>query len=82
LVGIIPRGTDLWQEKYDARTSVERAYSEEKGSHHLAEPKVRGLSRIKIHVYLALCGQVLKRIGAAITQGLIKPQRAPCPAIA
>jgi len=82
LVGPIPRGTDLWKEKYNARTSVERAYSEEKGSHHLASPRVRGLSRIKIHVYLALCGQVLKRIGAAITKGLIKPQQVPCPVTA
>jgi hypothetical protein len=30
LIGPIPRGTELWQEKYKARTSVERAYSEEK----------------------------------------------------
>jgi transposase len=78
LVGPIPRGTDLWKEKYNARTSVERAYSEEKGSHYLANPRVRGLSRIKIHVYLALCGQVLKRIGASIMEGLIKPHRALC----
>lgn len=82
LVGTIPRGTNLWQEKYNVRTSVERAYSEEKGSHHLADPRVRGLFSIKIHVYLALCDQVLKRIGAAIIQGVVKPQRAPCPAIA
>ena len=79
LIGPIPRGTDLWQEKYNARTSVERAYSEEKGSHHLANLRVRGLSKVKIHVYLALCAQVLKRIGAAITEGLIKPHHAPCP---
>ncbi len=45
LIGPIPRGTDLWQEKYNARTRVERAYSEEKGSHRLANPRVRGLSR-------------------------------------
>jgi len=73
LIGPIPRGTDLWKEKYNARTSVERAYSEGKGSHRLATPKVRGLPRIKIHVYLALAGQIVKRIGAAITKGLIKP---------
>lgn len=78
LAGPIPRGTPLWQEKYNARTSVERAYSEEKGSHRLASPRVRGLSRIKIHVYLALCGQVVKRIGAAITSGIIQPHRSPC----
>ena len=74
LIGPIPRGTDLWQNKYDKRTSAERAYSEEKGSHHLADPKVRGLSKIKIHVYLALCAQVIKRIGTAITEGLIRPE--------
>jgi IS5 family transposase len=79
LVGPIPRGTPLWQEKYNARTSVERAYSEEKGSHRLATPRVRGLSKIKIHVYLALCGQIIKRIGTAITKGVIKPLQAPCP---
>jgi hypothetical protein len=82
LIGPIPRGTDLWQEKYNARTSVERAYSEEKGSHHLANPRVRGLPKIKIHVYLALCGQVVKRIGAAIMKGIIKPRHGPCPELA
>jgi transposase len=79
LVGPIPRGTALWQEKYNARTSVERAYSEEKGSHRLATPRVRGLSKIKIHVYLALAGHIAKRIGAVITQRLIKSAHAPCP---
>lgn len=79
LIGPIPRGTDLWQEKYNARTSVERAYSEEKGSHRLANPRVRGLSRIKIHVCLALSAQVIKRIGATITERLAKPSPVPCP---
>ncbi len=79
LIGPIPRGTDLWQEKYNARTSVERAYSEEKGSHRLANPRVRGLSRVKIHVYLALCAQVIKRIGATITERLSMPHPIPCP---
>ena len=79
LIGLIPRGTDLWQEKYNARTSVERAYSEEKGSHHLANPRVRRLDRVKIHVYLALCAQVLKRIGAMIMETLIRPHSTPCP---
>jgi IS5 family transposase len=74
LVGTIPRGTYLWQEKYDGRTSVERAYSEEKGSHKLADPRVRGLAKIKIHVYLALCAQVIKRIGTAIMEKLIRPE--------
>ena len=79
LIGPIPRGTDLWQEKYNARTSVERAYSEEKGSHRLANPRVRGLARVKIHVYLALCAQVIKRIGATITERLTMPHPIPCP---
>ena len=74
LIGPIPRGTDLWQEKYDARTSVERAYSEEKGSHKLANPRVRSLAKVKIHVYLALCAQVIKRIGTAIMEKLIRPE--------
>jgi hypothetical protein len=77
LIGPIPRGTDLWQEKYNARTSVERAASSEKGIHHLADPRVRGLSKVKIHVYLALCAQILKRIGAAIAEGLINPHPMP-----
>ena len=79
LIGPIPRGTDLWQEKYNARTSVERAYSEEKGSHRMANPRVRGLARVKIHVYLALCAQVIKRIGVTITEKLSRPQPVPCP---
>jgi hypothetical protein len=78
LIGPIPRGTALWQKKYDRRTSVERAYSEEKGSHKLADPRVRGLAKVKIHVYLALCAQIIKRIGAAITEGLIKLEIVPC----
>jgi hypothetical protein len=80
LIGPIPRGTDLWQQKYNARTSVER--SEEKGSHHLANLRVRVLSRVRIHVYLALYAQVLKRIRETITERLIKPHQAPCPATA
>ena len=79
LIGPIPGGTDLWQEKYNARTSVERAYSEEKGSHCLANPRVRGLSRVKIHIYLALCAQVIKRIGATITERLTTPRPVLCP---
>jgi transposase len=80
LIGPIPRGSNLWQEKYNARTSVERAYSEEKGSHHLANPKVRGLAKVKIHTYLALSAQVIKRIGAMIMERLTRPQ--PIPRIA
>jgi len=82
LIGPIPSGTDLWQQKYNTRTSVERAYSEQKGSHHLANLRVRGLSRVRIHVYLALYAQVLKRTGGVITERLIKPHHAPCPVIA
>ena len=78
LVGPIPRGTDLWQEKYNARTSVERAYSEEKGSHHLANLRVRGLAKVKIHAYLALCAQVIKRIGVVMTERSIKPEPVTC----
>ncbi len=78
LIGPIPRGTDLWQEKYNARTSVERAYSEEKGSHRLANPRVRGLAKVKIHVYLALCAQVIKRIGAVIMERFTRAQPPPC----
>ncbi len=79
LIGPIPRGTALWEKKYDARTSVERAYSEEKGSHKLAALRVRGLARVKIHVYLALCAQIIKRIGTAITAGRIRPGAVPYP---
>jgi len=70
LIGPIPRRTDEWQEKYNACTSVERAYSKEKGSHHLANLRLRGLARVKIHVYLALCAQVTKRIGTEIMNRL------------
>ena len=80
LIGPIPRGSDIWQERYNARTSVERAYSEEKGSHRLANPRVRGLAKVKTHVYLALCAQVVKRIGATIMERLITiPHPVPCP---
>jgi transposase len=79
LIGPIPRGTALWEKKYDKRTSVERAYSEEKGSHKLADLRVRGLAKVKIHVYLALCAQIIKRIGVAISEGLIKPEPVLCP---
>ena len=74
LIGPISRGTNLWQEKYNARTSVERAYSEEKGSHRLANPRVRGLPNVKTHVYLALCAQVIKRIGTVTTEKLARSQ--------
>jgi hypothetical protein len=78
LIAPVPRGTDQWQEKYNARTSVERAYSEEKGSHRLANPRVRGLGNVKIHVYLALCAQVIKRIGATATDRLARLHTVPC----
>jgi transposase len=79
LIGPIPRGSNIWQEKYNARTSVERAYSEEKGSHRLANPRVRGLSKVKIHVYLALCAQIIKRIGAMIMERLTRAHPIPSP---
>jgi transposase len=79
LIGPIPRGSDIWQERYNARTSVERAYSEAKGSHRLANPRVRGLANVKTHVYLALCAQVIKRIGATITERLSTPHPILCP---
>jgi len=82
LIGPIPRGTDLWQEKYNARTSVERAYSEEKGSHCLANPRLRGLAKVKIHTYLALSAQVIKRIGAVTMERLTRPRPIPCPVTA
>lgn len=79
LIGPIPRGSDIWQEKYDALTSVERAYSEEKGSHRLANPRVRGLANVKIHVCLALCAQVIKRVRAMVMDGLATTPPAMCP---
>jgi len=39
LIGSIPRGRDIWQEKYSARTSVESVHSEGRGSHHLVTPR-------------------------------------------
>ena len=79
LIGLIPRGTDPCQEKYNARTSVERAYSEEKGSHRLVNLRVRGLAQVKTHVYLALCAQVIKRIGATVTERLTRTGPMVCP---
>jgi len=79
LIAPIPRGSDIWQEKYNARTSVERAYSEEKGSHRLANPRLRGLAKVKIHTYLALSAQVIKRIGAMIMERLTRPHPIPYP---
>lgn len=78
LIGPIPRNSETWKEKYKARTSVERAYSEEKGSHRLANPRVRGLPWIKIHVYLALCAQIIKRIGVTIMERLGRASPSPC----
>jgi hypothetical protein len=76
LTGPVPRGTELWKEKYKGRSSVERAYSEQKGSHSLANPRVRGLSNVKIHVYLALCAQIIKRVGTLITASVTRPRAA------
>ena len=70
----------MWQEKYNSSTSVERAYSEEKGSHHLANLRARGLAKVKIHAYLALCAQVIKRIGVVMTERSAKPELVLCPA--
>jgi len=47
---------------------VERAYSEKKKRHHLADPRARELSKVKTHVYLTLCAQVIKRIGVRIIE--------------
>lgn len=79
LIGPIPRGSDSWQEKYNARTSVERAYSEGKGSHCLDKLRVRGLAKVEIHTYLALSAQVIKRIGTTITARLSRPKPVLCP---
>lgn len=79
LIGPIPRGSDSWQEKYNARTSVERAYSEGKGSHRLDNLRVRGLAKVEIHTYLALSAQVIKRIGTTITERLGRPKPVLCP---
>ncbi|MFH0774707.1 MAG: transposase [bacterium] len=80
LIGPIPRGSNLWQEKYNARTSVERAYSEQKGTHRLANPRVRGLAQVEIHAYMALSAQVIKRIGAMIMERFTRSQPVVCPA--
>jgi hypothetical protein len=77
LISPIPRGSAIWQEKYNSRTSIERAYSEEKGSHHLANPRVRGLPKVKSHIYFALCAQVIKRTGAMIMERLTRAHPIP-----
>jgi hypothetical protein len=56
---------------------IETAYSEGKGSHGLANLMVRGLGNMKIHVYPALCAQIIKRIGAMLTDMLVMPPATP-----
>ncbi|MDO9066564.1 MAG: transposase [Chloroflexota bacterium] len=79
LRGPIPRGSEMWQEKYNGRTSVERAYSEEKGSHRLDDLRFRQMVKVRTHVYMALCAQVVKKIGVAITQKLSPAPTIACP---
>jgi transposase len=79
LHGPIPRGSAEWQKKYHGRTSVERANSEGKGSHRLDDLRFRCMVKVKIHVYMALCAQVVKRVGVAIVDKLIPPTAVPCP---
>lgn len=79
LRGPIPRESEQWREKYAGRTSVERAYSEQKGSHRLADLRVRHISKVRIHVYMALCAQIAKKIGLAITETLIRSPMAAQP---
>lgn len=73
LVGPIPRGTKAWQKNYNNRTATERANSELKQEHGLNALRVRGLSNVKIHVYLSLTAQALKRIGRALKIKGVEP---------
>jgi len=77
LIRPIPRGIDLWQQKYNACTGVERAYSGEKGSHRLADPRVTSLAKVRIHTYLALSTQVIKRIRAMTMEKRSEPELRP-----
>lgn len=70
----------MWQEKYNARTRVERAYSEQKRTHRLSNPRVRGLARVEIHAHMALSAQIIKRIGAMIVERFTRPQPVVYPA--
>jgi len=53
---------------------------EEIGAAHIIalNPKVRGLGNVKIHIYFALCAQIIKMIGATATGRLARPHTAPC----
>lgn len=79
LCGPIPRGSTEWQEKHHGRTSVERTNSEAKGSHRLGDLRFRHMIKVKIHVYMALCAQVVKRMGVAIAEKLVPSPVANCP---
>lgn len=79
MCGPIPRGSVQWQAKYAGRTSVERTNSEGKGSHRLDNLRFRRMIKVRIHVYMSLCAQVVKRIGVAVAQKLIPAPTIACP---
>jgi len=67
MLGIIPRGSDQWKLLYNGRTSTERTHSQLKTTKHkLHLPKVRGIENIKIHVFLSICGLIVKTIGLSL----------------
>ena len=50
LIGLIPRGSSLWNDLYAQRTAVERTHSGLKSpTHQLNRPRVRGLGNIQTH---------------------------------
>lgn len=73
LVGPIPRGTSAWQKNYSNRTATERANSELKQEHRLNTLRVRGLPNVKIHVFLSLTAQALKRIARILEVERVRP---------
>jgi hypothetical protein len=77
MIRLVSWGTDQWQEKYNACTRIETAYSEEKGRHSLANPMVRGLNNVKICTYLVLWAQIINRIRATGKDTLARPHATP-----
>jgi len=49
-----------------------------KGSHRMGALRVRGLAKVAIHVCMALCAQIVKRIGSTITDRLDKLDHSLC----
>ena len=64
LIGLIPRGSNLWKQLYAQRTAVERTNSVLKSpTHQLDSPRGTGQDNIQTHAYLAISALIVKEIG-------------------